>query len=82
MSNVINDMIRRIVSDLGATVISIDSDMAGARRIADRIIMLQEGRCIWDGPTGEIDRSGNDDLAAFVGLRDLPTLAARRAAAG
>lgn len=81
MSNVINEMIRRIVSDLGATVISIDSDMAGARRIGDRIIMLQAGRKIWDGPTADLDHSGNPDLADFVGLKALPTLAERRAGA-
>ena len=79
MSNVINEMIRRIVSDLGATVISIDSDMAGARRIGDRIVMLQAGRKIWDGPTADLDHSGNPDLADFVGLKALPTLAERRA---
>jgi phospholipid/cholesterol/gamma-HCH transport system ATP-binding protein len=81
MSNVINEMIRRIVSDLGATVISIDSDMAGARRIGDRIIMLQEGRKIWDGPTADLDHADNVDLADFVGLKALPTLAERRASA-
>ena len=79
MSNVINDMIRQIVSDLGATVISIDSDMAGVRRIADRVVMLQQGAKIWDGPTAGLDQSGNADVAAFIGSKPLPSLAQRRA---
>ncbi|MEQ8709238.1 MAG: ATP-binding cassette domain-containing protein [Rhodospirillales bacterium] len=79
MSNVINDMIRQIVSDLGATVISIDSDMAGMRRIADRVVMLQQGAKVWDGPTADLDQSGNEDLATFIGSKPLPTLTERRA---
>ena len=50
MADVINDLIVKCVSDLGATAISITHDMASARKIGHRIGMLHEGRLIWQGP--------------------------------
>jgi len=47
------------VRDLGATALSITHDMASARKIADRIAMLHQGRIIWDGPVDRIDSSGD-----------------------
>ena len=55
MADVINDLIAKCVSDLGATALSITHDMASARKIADRIAMLYEGKIIWDG-RGRRDR--------------------------
>jgi len=40
--------------------------MASARRIADRIAMLHEGRIIWTGPVGTIDSSGNAYVEQFI----------------
>jgi phospholipid/cholesterol/gamma-HCH transport system ATP-binding protein len=66
MADVINDLILKCVRDLGATAISITHDMVSARKIADRIAMLHKGRIIWQGPTAEIDRSGNPFVDQFV----------------
>lgn len=66
MSDVINDLIARTVRQLGATAVSITHDLASARRIADRIAMLYEGRIIWQGPVAEIDRSGNPYVDQFI----------------
>jgi phospholipid/cholesterol/gamma-HCH transport system ATP-binding protein len=59
MADVINELIVKCVSDLGATAVSITHDMASARKIGHRIAMLYEGKLIWQGPVGQIDRSGN-----------------------
>ncbi|MGE5268334.1 MAG: ABC transporter ATP-binding protein [Thiohalocapsa sp.] len=59
MADVINRLIVDCVRGLGATAISITHDMVSARKIADRIAMLHEGRIIWQGPATEIERSGN-----------------------
>jgi phospholipid/cholesterol/gamma-HCH transport system ATP-binding protein len=40
--------------------------MASARKIADRIAMLHEGKIIWAGPTAEVDRSGNPYVEQFI----------------
>ena len=66
MSDVINDLIARSVHHLGATAISITHDMASARKIADRIAMLYQGKIIWQGPVAEIDHSGNPYVEQFI----------------
>jgi phospholipid/cholesterol/gamma-HCH transport system ATP-binding protein len=66
MGDVINDLIVKCVRQLGATALSITHDMASARKIADRIAMLYEGKIIWAGPTAEVDRSGNPYVEQFI----------------
>lgn len=66
MADVINDLIVKCVHDLGATAISITHDMTSARKIGHRVGMLHEGKLIWQGPVGEIDRSGNAHVDQFI----------------
>ena len=66
MADVINDLIVKCVSDLGATAVSITHDMASARKIGHRIAMLYDGKLIWQGPTPEIDRSNNAYVDQFI----------------
>ena len=66
MADVINDLIRACVSDLGATALSITHDMGSARKIADRVAMLYSGKIIWEGPVETIDESGNPHVDQFI----------------
>jgi phospholipid/cholesterol/gamma-HCH transport system ATP-binding protein len=66
MADVINDLIVKCVSDLGATAVSITHDMASARKIGHRIGMLHEGRLVWQGPVADIDHSGNAYVDQFI----------------
>jgi phospholipid/cholesterol/gamma-HCH transport system ATP-binding protein len=66
MADVINDLIVKCVSDLGATAVSITHDMASARKIADDIAMIYKGRIIWHGPAAAIDDSGNAYVDQFI----------------
>ena len=66
MTNVINDLILENVRSLGATVISITSNLEGARRIADRIVMMNEGRVVWNGHSDDLHQSGNHYVDQFV----------------
>jgi len=66
MGDIINDLIVDRVRDLGATALSITHDMASARKIADRIAMLHQGRIIWQGPVAAIDASGNAYVDQFI----------------
>ncbi|HEY4113878.1 MAG TPA: ATP-binding cassette domain-containing protein [Rhizomicrobium sp.] len=66
MADVINDLIVSTVKDLGVTTLSITHDMVSARKIADRIAMLYKGKIIWNGPTAEIDHSGNPYVDQFI----------------
>ncbi len=66
MADVINDLIRECVRDLGATTITITHDMSSVRKIADKAAMLYKGKIIWQGPRDEIDDSGNEYVAQFI----------------
>jgi phospholipid/cholesterol/gamma-HCH transport system ATP-binding protein len=66
MGDVIDDLIVKSVRKLGATALSITHDMSSARRIADRIAMLYDGKIIWVGPTAEIGHSNNPYVDQFI----------------
>lgn len=68
-ADAINDLIVEMVRGLGAAAVSITHDMASARKIADEIAMLFEGRIIWRGAAAEVDRSGNEYVDQFVSGR-------------
>ncbi len=69
MSNIINELILDGVRRLGATTLSITSDMSGARKISDRIAMLHDGKIIWQGPTDQVDAADNPYLDQFIHSR-------------
>lgn len=66
MADVINDLIVEQVKGLGATALSITHDMASARKIADYVAMIYEGRIIWTGPVSDLDHSGNEYVDQFI----------------
>ena len=81
MADVINDLIVECVREVGTTAVSITHDMVSARKIADRIAMLHQGRIVWHGPTAEIDHSGNPYVDQFIhGRADGPIKMQVRAA--
>ena len=69
MADVINDLIVKCVREVGTTAVSITHDMVSARKIADRIAMLYQGRIVWHGPTADIDHSGNLFVDQFINGR-------------
>jgi phospholipid/cholesterol/gamma-HCH transport system ATP-binding protein len=66
MADVVNDLIVANSKQLGATTITITHDMNSARKIADKIAMLYEGRIIWFGNVKEMYSSGNSYLDQFI----------------
>ena len=66
MGEIINDLIVECVGSLGATALTITHDMASARKIADRIAMIHDGRIIWAGPAGDVEESGNEAVDQFI----------------
>jgi phospholipid/cholesterol/gamma-HCH transport system ATP-binding protein len=66
MSGVINDLIREIVTEMGATAVTITHDMSSVRAIADQVAMLHDGRIRWHGPVTRIDTAEDPYLRQFV----------------
>ena len=78
MAGVINDLIREIVVEMGATAITITHDMASVRAIADNVAMLHDGVIQWSGPVGDIDTSGDPFLDQFIHGRAIGPIEAVR----
>lgn len=66
MAGVINDLIREIVVEMGATAMTITHDMTSVRAIADNVAMLHDGVIQWTGPIGDIDTAGDPFLDQFI----------------
>ena len=65
-ADAINDLIVEQTKALGAAAVSITHDMPSARKIADEIAFLYEGKILWRGPASTIDDSGNEYVDQFV----------------
>lgn len=66
MSGVINALIREIVTEMGATAVTITHDMSSVRAIADAVAMLHGGLIRWHGPVDRMDDSGDPYLDQFI----------------
>jgi phospholipid/cholesterol/gamma-HCH transport system ATP-binding protein len=65
-SDVINQLIVRLKSELSVTSVTVTHDMASAFKISDRIVMLHEGKIIFDGKPQQIQNSDNPVVRQFV----------------
>lgn len=66
MAGVINELIREIVVEMGATAMTITHDMSSVRAIADKVAMLHDGVIQWSGPVAQMDASGDPHLDQFI----------------
>lgn len=77
MAAVINALIREVVTELGATAVTITHDMRTLSDVADRVAMLHEGRFYWQGSAQEALASDDPVMSQFVQGRTngpIPTL--------
>jgi phospholipid/cholesterol/gamma-HCH transport system ATP-binding protein len=65
-SDVINELILKLQNELKATSIVVTHDLASAFKVADRLVMLHEGKIIFDGTAEQIRRSENPVVKQFV----------------
>lgn len=71
-SDVIDQLIAKIVEQTKVTSIAVTHDMRSARRIGKRILMLHQGKIYADLPTEEIFQSTDPVIHRFVnGIADL-----------
>lgn len=66
MSGVINALIREIVTELGATAVTITHDMRTLQDVADNVAMLYNGKFHWHGPASEALISSDPVLRQFT----------------
>jgi phospholipid/cholesterol/gamma-HCH transport system ATP-binding protein len=65
-SDVINELIIKLQRELHTTSVTVTHDMNSAFKIANRIVMLHEGKIIIDGSPDEIRNSENEIVRRFV----------------
>ena len=66
LAGVINELIRELVTEIGATAITITHDMTTVRTVADEVAMLHDGVIRWHGPTAAIDTAPDPYLDQFI----------------
>jgi phospholipid/cholesterol/gamma-HCH transport system ATP-binding protein len=66
MAGVINELIREIVTEMGATAMTITHDMTSVRAIATRVAMLHGGVVRWTGPVSELDATSDPYVQQFI----------------
>jgi phospholipid/cholesterol/gamma-HCH transport system ATP-binding protein len=65
-SDVINELILKLEREIHVTSVVVTHDMNSAFKVADRIVMLYEGKLIFDGAPDDVRKSDNDVVKRFV----------------
>jgi phospholipid/cholesterol/gamma-HCH transport system ATP-binding protein len=65
-SDVINELIIKLQNHLHVTSVVVTHDMNSAFKVADRLVMLYEGKLIFDGTPDEIRATKNEVVKRFV----------------
>ncbi|MCC7175312.1 MAG: ATP-binding cassette domain-containing protein [Bryobacterales bacterium] len=68
MSDILINLMQRLKEQLRLTSVVVTHDLDLMRRVADRVIVLFEGRVIYEGPVAEIEESDHPHIRAFLEL--------------
>lgn len=66
MSSAIAALINDLSAPQSVTTLSVCSDLATVRRIADRVVMLDRGAVVWSGAATELETTDNPYVRQFV----------------
>ncbi|MFT4706435.1 MAG: phospholipid/cholesterol/gamma-HCH transport system ATP-binding protein [Yoonia sp.] len=66
MAGVINDLIREITTEMGATAITITHDMSSVHAIADQVAMLHDGVVQWHGDIDALKQTDDAHVRQFI----------------
>jgi len=78
MAQLLGDLIKKLKYQLRLTSIVVTHDMRLAQKLADRVIFLHEGKCIFFGPVEEMEVSKHPILQEFLSLDTLIVPGKRR----
>jgi phospholipid/cholesterol/gamma-HCH transport system ATP-binding protein len=71
MAQLLGDLIKRLKVQLNLTSIVVTHDMRLAKKLADRVVFLHEGRAIFFGPYADMERSQEPIIQEFLQLDEL-----------
>ncbi len=75
MAHSVGELILRLKRETGLTSIVVTHDMRLARKLADRIVFLVNGRVAFFGPASELDASRESVIEEFIQLDEVSFLA-------
>ena len=68
MSEHIGDLIRRLKEQLRLTSVVVTHDLTLLRKVADQVVFLHDGRVIFLGSLGELERAEHAHIQEFLAL--------------
>jgi len=71
MAQLLGDLIKRLKIQLNLTSIVVTHDMRLARKLADRVVFLHEGKAIFFGAAAEMEKSSQPIVQEFLQLDEL-----------
>jgi phospholipid/cholesterol/gamma-HCH transport system ATP-binding protein len=71
MAQLLGDLIKRLKLQLNLTSIVVTHDMRLAKKLADRVVFLYEGKSIFFGPYAELEKSQEPIVQEFLELDEL-----------
>jgi ABC-type transporter Mla maintaining outer membrane lipid asymmetry ATPase subunit MlaF len=71
MAQLLGDLIKRLKIQLNLTSLVVTHDMRLAKKLAERVVFLHEGRAIFFGPYSEMEQSREPIIQEFLELDEL-----------
>lgn len=68
MSDILMSLMQRLKEQLRLTSVVVTHDLDLMRRVADRVVVLFEGRVIYEGSTGDIEQADHPHIQSFLEL--------------
>jgi phospholipid/cholesterol/gamma-HCH transport system ATP-binding protein len=68
ISDLLTDLMLRLKNQLQLTSVVVTHDLELMRRVADRVVVLFEGRVIYFGPVADLDKSDHPHIREFLDM--------------
>jgi len=75
MAQTIGDLILKLKHETGLTSVVVTHDTKLARKLADRVVFLVDGRVAYFGPISQIDQAPEPIIRDFIRLDEVSFLA-------
>ncbi|HET8803541.1 MAG TPA: ABC transporter ATP-binding protein, partial [Aequorivita sp.] len=67
----IDTLIQEITHEYDITTIVVTHDMNSVMEIGEKVVLLKDGKLVWQGTNQEIFKTDNEDVTNFVYSSDL-----------
>ena len=68
MSDQLGNLMLRLKKQLGLTSVVVTHDLDLMRKVADKVVVLFEGKAIFFGPVADLDKSEHPHIQEFLAM--------------